>query len=108
MLVRILTAVTTVAILAAQIAQAKDWLYCIAPSHAERKLYMSPVFPTDGPTGSAESAFAASLSQSYFHFDDVQCPRSDDEASAMSMQRHTIDFNQEVGNTIVNLRWRAR
>jgi len=85
---------------------AADWTYCIAPSHAEHKLYMSPIFATDGPVSSAESAFGYVLDQSNFRHDDVQCPRSDDESSAVNMQQQTISFNHKAGNTIVNLRWK--
>jgi hypothetical protein len=57
--------------------------------------------------GSAELAFAAALDQSSFHYD-VQCPRSDDEVSATDMQRQTVTFNRQAGNTIITLRWKPR
>ncbi len=108
MMARGFVAVVVFAISALHAAHGKEWLYCIAPSHTERKLYMSPVFETDGPVGSAESAFAAALDQASFRYDDVQCPRSDDEVSATDMQRQTVTFNRQVGNTIVTLRWKPR
>jgi hypothetical protein len=109
MMARGFVAAVVVAISALHAAHGKEGLYCIAPSHTERKLYMSPVFETDGPVGSAELAFAAALDQSsFFHYDDVQCPRSDDEVSATDMQRQTVTFNRQAGNTIITLRWKPR
>jgi hypothetical protein len=96
------------AIASSQISRASEWqwLYCIAPSHAEHKLYMSPVFEDKGPASAAELAFAAVLNQSFLHYNDVQCPRSEDQFSAMQMQLHTIRFNQRLGVQIINLRWK--
>lgn len=108
MMARGIVAAVIFAISALHAAQGKEWLYCIAPSHTERKLYMSPVFETDGPVGSAESAFAAALDQAFLRYDDVQCPRSDDEVTATDMQQQTISFNRQAGNSIINLRWKPR
>jgi hypothetical protein len=100
-----IVAVLTLLILGPQIADADEWLYCIAPLHAQHKLYMSRVFDTDASLGNAESAFARVLSQSFIRYDDVQCPRSKDESSALVMQQHTISFNREMGNAIINVPW---
>jgi hypothetical protein len=100
-----IAAALILAITAPQIASANEWLYCIAPSHAEQKLYMSPVFEADGPASVAESEFAAVLKQSFLHYNDVQCPRSDDQLSAIRMQLYTIKFNQNLGVQIVSLSW---
>lgn len=89
-----------------QMAQAGDWRYCLAPAHAERKIYMSPPFPATMPMDDAESQFGRTLSRSGLHFDDVQCPRSDNEAAALTMQQHAIFINRELGNEIINLRWK--
>jgi hypothetical protein len=91
-----------------QIAAAGTWCYCLAPSHAENTVYMSPVFATDAPVSRAESAFGSLLAQSAFHYDDVQCPLSDDESAALAMQRQAIGYNRDLGNRIVNLPWRPR
>jgi hypothetical protein len=101
-------AVLVLATLTPHVANAYEWLYCIAPFHAEHKLYMSPVFATQRSVGRAETAFATALDQSFFRYDDVQCPRNNDELSALRMQRHTASFNREVGNTIIDLRWKPK
>jgi hypothetical protein len=67
---------------------------------------MSSVFEADGPASAAESEFAAVLKQSFLHYNDVQCPRSDDQLSAMQMQVQTIRFNQNIGVQIINLGWK--
>ena len=107
MIVRIIPALM-LTIISPQIATASEWLYCIAPSYTERKLYMSPVFATNSPGNSVESAFATVLDQSFLRYNDIQCPKSKDEFSAMEMQQQTVKFNQSVGNTIINLRWKPK
>ncbi len=92
--------------LTAQNAKASDWRYCLAPSHAEHKIYVSPPFPATVSMDEAESQFGRTLSRSGLHFDDVQCPRSDGETAALTMQQHAIVVNRELGNEIINLRWK--
>jgi hypothetical protein len=94
------------AIALAQSAQAGDWRYCLAPSHAEHKIYMSPPFPATVSMDEAEAQFGTLLSRGGRHFDDVQCPRSDGKAGIITMQRHAIAVNREFGNKIVNIRWK--
>jgi hypothetical protein len=89
-----------------QMAFAADWRYCLAPSHAERKVYVSPPFPATMPMDNAESQFGRRLAASGLRFDDVQCPRSDDETGALTMQQHAIVINRELGNQVINLRWK--
>jgi hypothetical protein len=91
-----------------QKALAGDWRYCLAPSHAERKIYMSPPFPATLSMDDAESQFGAVLSAAGLHFDDVQCPRSDGETGALTMQQHAIAINRELGNKIINMTWKPR
>jgi hypothetical protein len=86
-----------------QTALATDWQYCLAPSHAEHKVYMSATFPVHGALGDADSAFERMLEQARLRHDDVQCPRSDDERSILLMLQYATSFNQENGNTIVHL-----
>lgn len=93
-------------ILIPQMAHAGDWRYCLAPSHAEHKIYMSPPFPATMPMDDAELQFGRTLSRSGLRFDDVQCPRSNDETAALTMQQHAIVVNRELGNEIINLRWK--
>jgi hypothetical protein len=89
-------------------AFAGDWRYCLAPSHAQHKIYMSPPFPATVSMDDAESQFGRLLSQSGLRFDDVQCPRGEDETAAMTMQQHAIIVNRQLGNEIVHLRWKPR
>jgi hypothetical protein len=86
-----------------QTALATDWQYCLAPSHAEHKVYISAAFPMHGALGDADSAFERMLEQARLRHDDVQCPRADDERSILLMLQYAISFNQENGNTIVHL-----
>jgi hypothetical protein len=87
-------------------ALAESWRYCLAPSHAERKIYISSPFPAGVSMDDAESQFGQLLSHMGLRFDDVQCPRSDDEAGVQTMQQHAIQVNSELGNQIINLTWR--
>jgi hypothetical protein len=89
-----------------RLAFAGDWRYCLAPSHAERKVYISPPFPAMVSMDNAESQFGRRLAASGLRFDDVQCPRSDDETGALTMQQHAIVINRELGNQIINVRWK--
>jgi hypothetical protein len=89
-----------------QWALASDWRYCLAPSHAERKVYISPPFLATMSMDDAESQFGRRLAASGQRFDDVQCPRSDDETGALTMQQHAIVINRELGNQIINVRWK--
>ncbi len=82
---------------------AADWQYCLAPSHAEHKVYISATFPILGAVGDADSAFERTLDKAGLHHDDVQCPRADDERSIAMMLQYAIRFNQENGNTIIHL-----
>jgi hypothetical protein len=91
-----------------QPALAAEWQYCLAPSHAEHKIYMSPAFPVRGSLDEAGSAFELMLDQAGLQHDVVQCPRADDEQSILSMQQYAISFNRQSGNTIVHLPPEAR
>jgi hypothetical protein len=66
---------------------------------------MSAPFPTSGSLDDAQSAFDRMLTQFRFRHDYVQCPRSDDEQSALVMQQQAISFNSKVGNEITHLNW---
>jgi hypothetical protein len=89
-----------------QMAFAGDWRYCLAPSHAEHKIFISPPFPATMSMDDAESQFGRRLAASGLHFDDVQCPRSDDQTGALTMQQHAIVINRKLGNEIINVRWK--
>jgi hypothetical protein len=91
-----------------QKALAEEWRYCLAPSHAEHKIYMSPPFPATLSMDDAESQFGGLLAASGLHFDDVQCPRGNGRTAALTMQQHAITINRELGNKIINLSWKPR
>jgi hypothetical protein len=89
-----------------QIAWASDWRYCLAPSEADHKIYLTAPFPEGSATGDAESQFRRSLSWSGLVFDVVQCPRSDDEIAAQAAEQQAIEYNRRLGNQIVAMKWK--
>jgi hypothetical protein len=89
-----------------QMAAAEDWRYCLAPAHAEHKIYISMPFPATMSMDAAESQFGRALTRSGWRYDDVQCPQSESESSALAMQRHAVGINQEMGNQIIDTRWK--
>ena len=86
-----------------QMATATDWQYCLAPSQAEHKIYMTGAFPVRGSLDDADNDFEQMLDQAGLRHDVVQCPRADDERSIVAMEQYAITFNQESGNIIVHL-----
>jgi len=93
-------------ILLPQIAAAEDWRYCLAPSHADQKIYVSMPFPATIAMDAAESQFGRLLFRLGLRYDDVQCPLSDSESGALAMQRHAISVNHEVGIQVINMPWK--
>lgn len=88
------------------VAAAQDWRYCLAPSRAEHKIYLSLPFPATMSMDAAESQFGRALARSGLRYDDVQCPQSDSESGALAMQRHAIGVNREMGIDVINTRWK--
>ncbi|ABD88347.1 hypothetical protein [Rhodopseudomonas palustris] len=86
-------------------ACANDWRYCLASSDAEHKAYVSAPFSTNADIAGAEASFRARLKRSHLENYTVQCPRSQDEASLLAMQRHAISFNAQYGNRTTVLDW---
>ena len=86
-----------------QMATSTDWQYCLAPSQAEHKIYMTGAFPVRGSLDDADNDFEQMLDQAGLRHDVVQCPRADDERSIVAMEQYAITFNQESGNIIVHL-----
>jgi hypothetical protein len=82
------------------------WQYCLAPSHAEHKVYISPPFPKSAALNSTEAAFDRMLLQSQIQHDAVQCPNGNDEPATSSMRQYAISFNRKLGNTIITLNWK--
>lgn len=102
MLTKIVAGLAVIAA-SSQTALATDWQYCLAPSEAEHKIYMSGWFQVRGALHSADSAFERVLDQAGLRHDVVQCPRADDERSIAMMEQYAISFNQKMGNTIVRV-----
>ena len=81
------------------------WQYCVAPSYAENKVYVSAPFLKSESLYATETAFAKALHESELPHDVIQCPNGTDEPTILSMRQHAISFNQDRGNTIVTLDW---
>jgi hypothetical protein len=92
-----------VVVASAQPTLATDWQYCLAPSRADHKVYMSATFPMRGALGSSDSAFQRMLDNAGLRYDDIQCPRADDERSIVMMMQYAISLNRGNGNTIIHL-----
>jgi hypothetical protein len=91
-----------------QCAFASEWIFCIAPSNQERKIYMTYPLFTNSAGSAMERDFHRFLADSGLRHDGVQCPISEDEQSAHSMRQHAGDFNQERGMEVVPLDWGSR
>lgn len=86
-----------------QTALATDWQYCLAPSQADHKVYMSSAFPVRGAPYEANNAFEQALDRAGLPHDVVQCPRADDEGSIATMEQYAIVFNRAIGNAIIHV-----
>lgn len=82
---------------------AADWQYCLALSHAEHKVYMSATFPMRGTLGDSDRVFQRMLDNAGLRYDDIQCPRADDERSIVMMMQYATSLNSGNGNTIIHL-----
>jgi hypothetical protein len=92
-----------VVVASAQPTLAADWQYCLAPSRADHKVYISARFPMRGALGSSDSAFQRMLDSAGLRYDDIQCPRAEDERSIVVMMQYAISLNKGNGNTIIHL-----
>jgi len=81
------------------------WQYCLAPSYAENKIYISAPFPKSASLHASETAFAKKLLEAEIQHDAIQCPNGNDEPAILSMRQRAISFNHDRGNTIVTLDW---
>jgi hypothetical protein len=93
-------------LLVPQIAWAGDWRYCLAPSEADHKIYITAPFGGSQAMGDAEFQFRRSLSWSGLVYDVVQCPRSDDESTAQAAEQQAIEYNRRLGNQVVAMKWK--
>jgi len=103
---RSIAAVGTVcAALATATAHAQDWRYCLAPLHAEHKVYISAPFVTAKSMERLQDEFANALSRAGLRHGAVQCPRGDEQSIAV-MRLQAARFNRESGNAVVEFdRW---
>jgi hypothetical protein len=94
-----------VVVLASGAARAEDWRYCLAPLHAEHKVYMSSPFFTTKSMERLQDEFASALSRAGLRHGAVQCPRGDEQSIAV-MRSQAERFNRESGNAVVEFdRW---
>jgi len=91
---------------AVQVAAAAEWRFCIAPSHQERKIYMTAVFPSVTPMEVVEDGFHRLLDRSGRRHDSVQCPTGPNEPAVRAMRQHADDFNRQMGNEVVPVDWK--
>jgi hypothetical protein len=85
-------------------ASAADWGYCFAPSEADKRIYISPVFPVLGPQ--SEASFRAELAKRNLSNDVAECARADDESTAVIMRQYAIDVNRKWGRRVIETQWR--
>ena len=88
-----------------QTGRAAEWSYCVAPSDAQNRVYISKPFPISAP-GAAEPGFDTTLTEHRLAHDAVECARAGDEAAAIIMRQHAIDVNREWGRQVIDLPWR--
>ncbi|HLH87048.1 MAG TPA: hypothetical protein VKX28_01215 [Xanthobacteraceae bacterium] len=104
-ILRTIAAAGALVTLLAGAARADDWRYCLAPLHAEHKVYMSAAFPTVKSMERLQDEFGNALSRAGVRHGAVQCPRGD-EQSIEAMRTQATRFNRESGNTVVEFnRW---
>ena len=83
----------------------QDWQYCLAPSLAEHKIYLSAPIPVSGIAASADAAFHEMLNKAGISHDEVQCPKAPNKRTLLFRQRYAIRLNEEIGNATINLNW---
>lgn len=98
-------AVLILLIASPRLALATGWGYCLAPSHAQHRVYISQPFPLHGRFFEPDPEFAQMLREDRVAHDDVQCPLTKSEARTVVMRHQAIHYNREAGNTIVRLKW---
>ena len=83
----------------------QEWRYCLAPSQAEHKIYLSTAIPTSKIVGGSDAAFDRMLNTAGIFHDEVQCPRAPNKPTLLSRQRYAIRLNEEIGNAVSTLNW---
>jgi hypothetical protein len=91
--------------LAGGTAHAQEWRYCLAPLHAEHKVYISVPFFTTKSMERLQDEFASALARAGVRHGAVQCPRGEEQSIAV-MRLQAARFNRESGNDVVEFnRW---
>ena len=88
-----------------QTAHAAEWGYCVAPSDAQNRIYISMPFPVSAAAAD-ESGFDAALTGHRLDHDAVECARAESEADAIVMRQHAVDVNRDWGRQVIQMRWR--
>lgn len=83
----------------------QDWQYCLAPSYADHKVYLSEPIPVSGIVNRADAAFDRMLNKAGLLHDVVQCPRAPNKPTLLFRQKYTIRFNEEIANRIIPVKW---
>jgi hypothetical protein len=85
----------------------QDWQYCLAPSHAEHKIYLSEPIPMSSFVGGiAGAVFHQMLNKAGIPHDEVQCPKAPNKRTLLFRQRYAIRLNKEIGNATITLNWK--
>jgi hypothetical protein len=85
----------------------QEWRYCLAPSYAEGKVYLSPPIASSALSERAEAVFERTLKKDDIAHDVVQCPRASNRPTLVFRQRYAVRWNEDNGNTVVTLEWRG-
>jgi hypothetical protein len=94
-----------ITVASSQFAFSSEWVFCVAPSNQERKIYITYPLFTNSAGSAMERDFRRFLEDSGLRHDGVQCPISEDEQSVRSMRQHADDFNQQRGMKVIPLDW---
>lgn len=88
-----------------QTAHAAEWGYCVAPSDAQNRIYISQPFPISAQSA-AEPGFDNTLTEHRLAHDAVECARAENEAAAIIMREHAVSVNRGWGRKVVDMPWR--
>lgn len=81
-------------------ARGNEWQYCLAPSQADNKVYISQPFVADD-LGVGDDQFKKTLTRSGISVDDIQCPRAATDDAIAAMRRYAITFNRDSGHAVI-------
>lgn len=87
-------------IMASGAARGTEWQYCLAPSQAANKVYISQPFAADD-LGVGDDQFKKALTRSGVSVDDIQCPRAATDEAITAMRRYAITFNRDSGHAVI-------